>query len=197
MNEIFKYLHQAIIYHVGRCFVSKFIQFSMQRECEFILGNTGDIFQEFYIFLITYSGCVCIYIHYYNYPLLHLYQLLLRQWKKGMSPTNPFSIWIRILLMAFSFPSVNRTSSTSAEIATWKGGGEERAQQTMSKYACLCGSEDRSDKPSVSCFLTYFSVTVFNLFSFYVCIILIIQSNQSILLSFHLREPLSCYHSVP
>lgn len=34
-------------------------------------------------------------------------------------------------------------------------------------------------------------------FSFYVCIILIIQSNQSILLSFPVAgSPLSCYHSV-
>ena len=146
----------------------------------------------FYFFLISYllygGELSC------NTPCcLSLYQLLLSR-GKGMSTTSPFSIWIRILLMAFSFPSVNRTSLTSAEIATWKKKGG--AQQTMSKYACLCGSEDRSDKPSVSCFLTYFSVTIFNLFSFYVCIILIIQSNQSILLSFHLREPLSCYHSV-
>lgn len=144
-----------------------------------------------YFFLITYH--VCGGGFFFNTPCcLSLYQLLLSR-EKGTSTTNPFSIWIRILLMAFSFPSVNRTSLTSAEIATWKKKG---AQQTMSKYACLCGSEDRSDKPSVSCFLTYFSVTIFNLFSFYVCIILIIQSNQSILLSFHLREPLSCYHSV-
>ena len=145
----------------------------------------------FYFFLITYhvyGGTL------FNTPCcLSLYQLLLSG-EKGMSTTNLFSIWIRILLMAFSFPSVNRTSLTSAEIATWKK--KKGAQQTMSKYACLCGSADRSDKPSVSCFLTYFSVTIFNLFSFYVCIILIIQSNQSILLSFHLREPLSCYHSV-
>lgn len=59
----------------------------------------------------------------FNTPCcLSLYQLLL-SWEKGMSTTNPFSIWIRILLMAFSFPSVNRTSLTSAEIATWKKKG--------------------------------------------------------------------------
>lgn len=83
----------------------------------------------FYFFLITY--------HLYwgelsfNTPCcLSLYQLLLSR-GKGMSTTSPFSIWIRILLMAFSFPSVNRTSLTSAEIATWKkkGGGTANNEQ--------------------------------------------------------------------
>lgn len=57
----------------------------------------------------------------------------------GMNAANPFSIWIRILLMAFSFPSVNRTSLTSAEIATWKkkGGWGEHSKQWANMLVCV------------------------------------------------------------
>lgn len=84
-----------------------------------------------YFFLITYHRCGRN--SFFNTPCcLSLYQLLLGG--GGMNATDPFSIWIRILLMAFSFPSVNRTSLTSAEIATWK---KKKGSTANNEQICL------------------------------------------------------------
>lgn len=83
--------------------------------CSFFL-ITDHVCEE--LFLIP-RAAVCLYVDCYS------------AWGRGRgaSTTNRLSIWIRILLMAFSFPSVSRTSLTSAEIATWKEGKKKKKKQ--------------------------------------------------------------------
>lgn len=129
----------------------------------------------------------------------------------------------RILSMAFSFPSDSSTSFTSAQTAIWGGGNREMKtkelkhnktqNKTPSLYIqihtpwnskipprCTDYTLSVSLPPPVlspSIFAHPSSSVSWPVFSFYVCIILIIQSNQSILLSFPVAgSPLSCYHSV-
>lgn len=116
----------------------------------------------------------------------------------------------RILWMDFSLPSDRRTSFTSAEMATWeprKGLINEttlnkrtKSNRTLqwSKHLNTHTDAHSNDKSNVQSFtldgpahpvLVLHYPHYFQLFSslssphFYVCIILIIQSNQSILLS--------------
>lgn len=71
----------------------------------------------------------------------------------GMSTTNRLSIWIRILLMAFSFPSVNRTSLTSAEIATWKK--KKKRSRANNEQICLSMRKWRQEWQAFSIMLPH------------------------------------------